>query len=255
MRLGRAAEPQFQLNDEIRPRFRDYLIKARIYAMRASALVGRLSLIGVSVTDGVVTLQGTLTSHETMIEQIVEDISAMSGVTNVNNEIVVGFTLGYYKDNRGGHAIDRDRPSDRRQARSLDGGETWTPDAPSGKEEPAKAPPGGIDFTHPDFAARFAGGRFYYSYDRCRTWEGPFNLPNFGRKGLLARTDYLVNGKHDLTAFIATQKDNGGEGWPCAIQTTDGGKTWQNVGLSDSHHIGQIRIHPQNPDKIGRAHV
>ena len=53
------------------------------------ALLG-LSLIGVSVTDGVVTLQGTLTSHETMIEQMVEDISAMSGVTNVNNEIVVG---------------------------------------------------------------------------------------------------------------------------------------------------------------------
>jgi photosystem II stability/assembly factor-like uncharacterized protein len=31
-------------------------------------------------------------------------------------------------------------------------------------------------------------------------------------------------------------------------RSTDGGRTWQNVGLSDTRHIGRIRIHPQNPD-------
>ena len=33
-------------------------------------------------------------------------------------------------------------------------------------------------------------------------------------------------------------------------KSTDGGETWKNVGLRDSHHIGQIRIHPQNSDIV-----
>jgi photosystem II stability/assembly factor-like uncharacterized protein len=33
-------------------------------------------------------------------------------------------------------------------------------------------------------------------------------------------------------------------------KTTDGGKTWQNVGLRDTRHIAKIRIHPQNPDVV-----
>ena len=33
-------------------------------------------------------------------------------------------------------------------------------------------------------------------------------------------------------------------------KTTDGGKTWHNVGLRDSHYIGEIRIHPHNPDLV-----
>ncbi|MCB0061739.1 MAG: glycosyl hydrolase [Caldilineaceae bacterium] len=33
-------------------------------------------------------------------------------------------------------------------------------------------------------------------------------------------------------------------------KTTDGGKTWTNVGLADTHHISQIRIHPNNPDLV-----
>jgi len=33
-------------------------------------------------------------------------------------------------------------------------------------------------------------------------------------------------------------------------KSTDGGETWKNVGLRDSHHIGEIRIHPQDPDVV-----
>jgi photosystem II stability/assembly factor-like uncharacterized protein len=33
-------------------------------------------------------------------------------------------------------------------------------------------------------------------------------------------------------------------------KSTDGGKSWRNVGLRDSHHIGKVRIHPQNPDLV-----
>lgn len=31
-------------------------------------------------------------------------------------------------------------------------------------------------------------------------------------------------------------------------KSTDGGKTWKNMGLKESHHIGAIEIHPNNPD-------
>lgn len=160
---------------------------------------------------------------------------ANNGIWAWGNEVVVGFTLGHYKDNKGGHAIDRDRPSAPRQCRSLDGGASWTLEIPSyldadGRVKPAQQCPGNVEFTHPDFAARFRSGQWFYSLDRCHTWQGPFGLPGFGRKGLLARTDYIVEGRGRLTAFIATEKDGGGEGWPCAIRTEDGGKTWSHVG-------------------------
>lgn len=33
-------------------------------------------------------------------------------------------------------------------------------------------------------------------------------------------------------------------------KSTDGGKTWTNMGLPESHHIGRIVVHPTNPDIV-----
>jgi photosystem II stability/assembly factor-like uncharacterized protein len=33
-------------------------------------------------------------------------------------------------------------------------------------------------------------------------------------------------------------------------KSTDGGKTWRNMGLQDTRHIAKIRIHPTNPDHV-----
>ncbi len=33
-------------------------------------------------------------------------------------------------------------------------------------------------------------------------------------------------------------------------KSTDAGKTWKNVGLQDTYHIGAVRIHPKNPDIV-----
>ncbi|MCA9986086.1 MAG: hypothetical protein KDE59_17385 [Anaerolineales bacterium] len=33
-------------------------------------------------------------------------------------------------------------------------------------------------------------------------------------------------------------------------KSTDGGETWRHMGLSDSRHIGKIRVHPNNPDIV-----
>ena len=33
-------------------------------------------------------------------------------------------------------------------------------------------------------------------------------------------------------------------------KSTDGGKSWRNMGLGDSHHIARIVIHPTDPDVV-----
>ncbi|PKA82756.1 sortilin (neurotensin receptor 3) [Ulvibacter sp. MAR_2010_11] len=34
------------------------------------------------------------------------------------------------------------------------------------------------------------------------------------------------------------------------LKSTDGGKTWENMGLKDSHHISSILINPNNPEEL-----
>jgi predicted neuraminidase len=181
---------------------------------------------------------------------------ANHGIWSWGNEILVGFSRGYYKDLGERHHIDRDKPEEHCLARTLDGGLTWTVEHPNeqgmlmpegeslhGTELPGAAIPApraleqAIDFAHPDFAFTLrmnnvdAGqSRFYYSYDRGHRWEGPFALPNFGTPGVAARTDYVVDGPTSCTLFLTAAKTDGQEGRPFAARTTDGGLTWETLG-------------------------
>jgi hypothetical protein len=180
---------------------------------------------------------------------------ANHGIWSWGNEILAGFSKGYYKNQGERHHIDRERPEFHMLARSLDGGETWAIEDPGARGQllteggflhgvprpdvtipEMREPEGGIDFTHPDFALTVrtnstgAGvSRFFYSYDRGRTWEGPFRLPSFGAPGIAGRTDYMVDGQHDCTLFLTAAKENGKEGRLLCARTTDGGKTWNRV--------------------------
>lgn len=178
---------------------------------------------------------------------------ANHGIWSWGDEILVGYSRGDYKDlGPDRHHFDRERPEQHWLARSLDGGESWQHEHPAEKGQliprgeslhgvetpgltipPLQDCPGEIDFLHPDFAltARMSSvhageSRFEYSLDRGRIWHGPFRLPHFGATGTSARTDYLVNGSHELTLMLTAAKSNGREGRPLAARTTDGGRTW-----------------------------
>ncbi len=179
---------------------------------------------------------------------------ANHGIWNWGDEILVGFSRGYYEDlGEERHNIDHDKPEEHWFARSIDGGKTWELEDPSDVIVPRGAalhgvrPPHlipktpipnteAINFEHPDFAMTLrmldhhAGpSMFYYSYDRGKTWEGPFDLLIHDQEGIGARTDYIVNGKHDCMIFVTAAKPNGREGRPLSARTTDGGKTWNFV--------------------------
>ena len=180
---------------------------------------------------------------------------ANHGIWSWGNEILVGFSAGYYKDRGPNHHIDKKKPEEHLLARSRDGGKTWKIENPSDKgalipvgealhgvtppglkEKPWRDCPGGIDFTHPEFcmtvrmtSAHAGPARFYYSTDRGHNWKGPFRLPMFGLQGIAARTDYLVNGKQDCMLFLTGAKSNRREGRPMCVRTVDGGRTWKLV--------------------------
>lgn len=181
---------------------------------------------------------------------------ANHGIWSWGDEILVGFSAGYHKDQGPyRHAIDHEKPQEHLLARSLDGGKTWEIENPAAKGVlipqgealhgipppglQARKPvdcPGGIEFTHPDFAMKVrmtdihkGPSHFFYSTDRGKTWNGPFKLPLFGQLGIAARTDYIVNGERDCMLFLTAAKSNGREGRPLCVRTTDGGKTWKFV--------------------------
>lgn len=83
-----------------------------------------------------------------------------------------------------------------------------------------------------------------------------------GGKNWIPTTDKYVGG---TTGYIAVAESNpdivymGGGEFPVrgnvshgdgVWKTTDGGKTWINMGLADTRHISRVRVHPTNPNLV-----
>lgn len=183
------------------------------------------------------------------------------GIWHWDNEIVVGFTRGYHAKQQSLHSRDTTRAFINIQARSIDGGLSWSLEDFAGTlpgnrglsadehmddglklgevitENTLHASPDDIDFSHPDFALMCArtglkaGARsmFYYSYDRCRSWHGPYDLPLFGETAIAARTDYLVETADSCLLFLTANKNDGTEGKVFCARTQDAGHTFDFV--------------------------
>ncbi len=55
------------------------------------------------------------------------------------------------------------------------------------------------------------------------------------------------------TIWVGTGENNASRSSYAGIgllKSTNGGKSWKNMGLPDSHHIGRILINPANPDEV-----
>ena len=102
----------------------------------------------------------------------------------------------------------------------------------------APVPPSPLSFQHPDFALmvgrtglkRGVFSFYYLSYDRCRSWEGPYRLPMFGTTGIAARTDALIEGAHSALFFLSVNKGDGEEGKTLCVRTDDGGMSFELPG-------------------------
>jgi hypothetical protein len=177
---------------------------------------------------------------------------ANHGIWSWGNEILIGFVEADYKETTLGlHTYDISS-SRNKYARSMDGGFTWkiTDAFEIGQKawghdnygisdkavKPVKMSKPIKDFTEPGFLLTFlrhnnndGPSHYYYSTNKGETWEGAFTFPNMGTTGIANRTDYIVDGKQELSVFITTAKSNNKEGRVALARTKDGGLTWEFV--------------------------
>ena len=97
------------------------------------------------------------------------------------------------------------------------------------------------------YVASSTGG-MYRSTDNGITWT-----PVFEREAVHSIGDVAIFQPKPEIIWVGTgeranrQSSSWGDG---VYKTTDAGRTWTNVGLRDSRHIGRIVTHPSNPDIV-----
>lgn len=98
-----------------------------------------------------------------------------------------------------------------------------------------------------EFYVGYASGGLWYTNNNGTTFTPVMdNSPtqNIG--------DIAVDWKKG-TIWVGTGEKNSSRSSYAGIgilKSTDKGKTWENVGLLDSHHVSRILINPENPDEV-----
>ncbi len=103
------------------------------------------------------------------------------------------------------------------------------------------------DHLYTIYQAPWIGG-VWKSTNNGTTWEPIFDGQSNGSIGDIALSPSQPNivwvGTGDA---FASRSSYAGDG---IYKSTDGGKTWKNMGLTDSHHIARIVIHPTDPNIV-----
>lgn len=168
---------------------------------------------------------------------------ANEGIWRWGDEILMGFEMGTFAYTTATHSIAREIPSETRLVRSLDGGETWQlePGTPFARPEYLEKPEmwgtsdapkhltleEPLDFSAEGFAMKLRGSEWYHTQDKGHTWKGPYKLPDFGQKLIMARTDVIVLGPREAMIYLTASPTDGEQGQPFVAQTKNGGVTWE----------------------------
>ncbi|MFZ2054499.1 MAG: hypothetical protein WAU81_09905 [Candidatus Aminicenantales bacterium] len=97
------------------------------------------------------------------------------------------------------------------------------------------------------YAATASGG-LWKTINNGVTWE-----PVFDGQATSSIGDVTIAPSSPDIVWVGTGEPNNRQSssWGDGIyKSEDAGLTWKNMGLRDSHHIGRIVIHPQNPDIV-----
>jgi photosystem II stability/assembly factor-like uncharacterized protein len=93
-----------------------------------------------------------------------------------------------------------------------------------------------------------ASGGIFKSVNGGTTWQ-----PIFDNEAVSTIGDLALAPSDPMVLWVGTGESNNRQSssWGNGVyKSLDGGKTWQQMGLSGSHHIGRIVVHPRNPEIV-----
>lgn len=98
-----------------------------------------------------------------------------------------------------------------------------------------------------EFYVGYASGGLWYTNNNGMSFTPVMDTSPTQNVGEIAvdwknKTLWVGTGEHN-----ASRSSYAGIG---ILKSTDQGKTWQNMGLTDSHHIGKIEINPNNTNEV-----
>jgi photosystem II stability/assembly factor-like uncharacterized protein len=96
--------------------------------------------------------------------------------------------------------------------------------------------------------AGLASGGVWKTINAGTTWE-----PLFDNEAVSTIGAVVVAPSDPSIVWVGTGEPNNRQSssWGNGVyKSTDAGLTWRHMGLSDTHHIGSIVIHPNNPDIV-----
>lgn len=103
------------------------------------------------------------------------------------------------------------------------------------------------------FYAAFASGGLWKTTNNGLSFE-----PLFDEQAVMTIGDIAVDWKNNETIWVGTGESNSSRSSYAGVgvyKSNDGGKSWQHMGLEDTHHIGRIILHPTDPNTLWVAAV